>query len=157
MGRHCVLFFFSLLWRWCRAHMLYTIANAYDEIEDRCIADLGCGCGMLSIAAQLMGSGCALLSRRRLVVLGVVLCVFCVCVCVRVLCRVVCCVICARIRLLTVMGAGTRSGWTSTTMPSRSPRRTRGSSSSRTRWSSCAATWRSCCPPSLHTRWTPSS
>lgn len=37
--------------------MVYTIANTYDEIYDRCIADLGCGCGMLSIAAQLMGAG----------------------------------------------------------------------------------------------------
>jgi predicted RNA methylase len=37
--------------------MVYTIANSYDEIEGKCIADLGCGCGMLSIAAHLMGSG----------------------------------------------------------------------------------------------------
>jgi len=36
---------------------VYTVAQSYGEVEDRVIADLGCGCGMLSIAAQLMGSG----------------------------------------------------------------------------------------------------
>ena len=38
------------------AHMIYTAANSYDDIRDRVVADFGCGCGMLSIAAALMGA-----------------------------------------------------------------------------------------------------
>lgn len=38
------------------AHMIYTAANSYDDIRDKTIADFGCGCGMLSIAATLMGA-----------------------------------------------------------------------------------------------------
>lgn len=38
------------------AHMIYTAANSYDDIRDKTIADFGCGCGMLSIAAALMGA-----------------------------------------------------------------------------------------------------
>ncbi len=40
------------------AHMLYTIDNAYDEIEDKVIGDLGCGCAVLGIGAQILGSRC---------------------------------------------------------------------------------------------------
>lgn len=36
--------------------MIYTAANSYDDIRDRTVADFGCGCGMLSIAATLMGA-----------------------------------------------------------------------------------------------------
>lgn len=36
--------------------MIYTAANSYDDIRDRVVADFGCGCGMLSIAAALMGA-----------------------------------------------------------------------------------------------------
>ena len=36
--------------------MIYTAANSFDDIRDRTIADFGCGCGMLSIAAALMGA-----------------------------------------------------------------------------------------------------
>eukprot|EP01089_Gocevia_fonbrunei_P012017 TRINITY_DN2728_c0_g1_i1.p1 TRINITY_DN2728_c0_g1~~TRINITY_DN2728_c0_g1_i1.p1 ORF type:complete len:214 (-),score=41.24 TRINITY_DN2728_c0_g1_i1:5-646(-) len=38
------------------SHMLFTIDSVYDEIEGRCIADLGCGCGMLAIGADMLGS-----------------------------------------------------------------------------------------------------
>ena len=36
--------------------MIYTAANSYDDIRDKNVADFGCGCGMLSIAAALMGA-----------------------------------------------------------------------------------------------------
>mmetsp|Transcript_17155 Transcript_17155/g.25737 ORF Transcript_17155/g.25737 Transcript_17155/m.25737 type:complete len:349 (-) Transcript_17155:6-1052(-) len=36
--------------------MIFTIQQTYGDIIDKSIADLGCGCGMLSIAAAHMGS-----------------------------------------------------------------------------------------------------
>ena len=36
--------------------MIYAAANSYDDIREKTIADFGCGCGMLSIAATLMGA-----------------------------------------------------------------------------------------------------
>ena len=42
-----------------RAHMLFTINSAYSEIEGKVIADLGCGCGILGIGAEILGSGYA--------------------------------------------------------------------------------------------------
>nr|XP_033800063.1 methyltransferase-like protein 5 isoform X3 [Geotrypetes seraphini] len=39
------------------ACMLYTIHTTYDDIEDKLIADLGCGCGVLSIGAAMLGAG----------------------------------------------------------------------------------------------------
>lgn len=36
--------------------MLYTIQTKYDDIENKIVADLGCGCGMLSIGSFLLGS-----------------------------------------------------------------------------------------------------
>lgn len=44
--------FFDLL-----ACMLYTIHNTYDDIENKMIADLGCGCGVLSIGTAMLGAG----------------------------------------------------------------------------------------------------
>ncbi|PKY41086.1 S-adenosyl-L-methionine-dependent methyltransferase [Rhizophagus irregularis] len=38
------------------ARMLYTAHTVYDDIESKVIADLGCGCGILSIAANLLDS-----------------------------------------------------------------------------------------------------
>jgi len=38
------------------SHMLYTIDTVYDEVEGKVVGDLGCGCGMLGIAASLVGS-----------------------------------------------------------------------------------------------------
>lgn len=38
------------------AQMLNVAASSYDDIEDRAIGDLGCGCACLTAAAQLMGS-----------------------------------------------------------------------------------------------------
>ncbi|KAJ1967428.1 hypothetical protein H4R35_006713 [Dimargaris xerosporica] len=38
------------------ARIVYTAATNYDDIEGKSIADLGCGCGMLGIAACLMGA-----------------------------------------------------------------------------------------------------
>uniref|UniRef100_A0A6I8P6S3 Methyltransferase-like protein 5 n=2 Tax=Ornithorhynchus anatinus TaxID=9258 RepID=A0A6I8P6S3_ORNAN len=39
------------------ACMLYTIHNTYDDIEDKVVADLGCGCGVLSIGSAMLGAG----------------------------------------------------------------------------------------------------
>ena len=36
--------------------MMYTAANTFDDIRAKVVADLGCGCGMLSIAAVLVGA-----------------------------------------------------------------------------------------------------
>lgn len=44
--------FFDLL-----ACMLYTIHNTYDDIENKVVADLGCGCGVLSIGTAMLGAG----------------------------------------------------------------------------------------------------
>ncbi|XP_077813298.1 rRNA N(6)-adenosine-methyltransferase METTL5 isoform X6 [Macaca mulatta] len=40
-----------------RACMLYTIHNTYDDIENKVVADLGCGCGVLSIGTAMLGAG----------------------------------------------------------------------------------------------------
>ena len=50
----CLLFniFFDL-----SACMLYTIHNTYDDIENKVVADLGCGCGVLSIGTAMLGAG----------------------------------------------------------------------------------------------------
>ncbi|XP_049977870.1 rRNA N6-adenosine-methyltransferase METTL5 [Alexandromys fortis] len=39
------------------ACMLYTIHNTFDDIENKVVADLGCGCGVLSIGAAMLGAG----------------------------------------------------------------------------------------------------
>uniref|UniRef100_A0A4W3ID08 Methyltransferase-like protein 5 n=1 Tax=Callorhinchus milii TaxID=7868 RepID=A0A4W3ID08_CALMI len=39
------------------AHMLYTIHTTFDDIERKLVADLGCGCGVLSIGAALLNAG----------------------------------------------------------------------------------------------------
>ncbi|KAG7464013.1 hypothetical protein MATL_G00182620 [Megalops atlanticus] len=39
------------------ACMLYTIHNTFDDIENKLIADLGCGCGVLSIGAAMLDAG----------------------------------------------------------------------------------------------------
>ncbi|NXC77060.1 METL5 protein, partial [Anhinga anhinga] len=39
------------------ACMLYTIHNTFDDIENKTIADLGCGCGVLSIGSAMLGAG----------------------------------------------------------------------------------------------------
>jgi len=39
------------------ACILHTIHATFDEIEDRHIADLGCGCGVLSIGSVMLGAG----------------------------------------------------------------------------------------------------
>jgi predicted RNA methylase len=36
--------------------MIYTAENTFDDIHGKYVADLGCGCGMLSIAAALLGA-----------------------------------------------------------------------------------------------------
>ncbi|KAF9107463.1 Methyltransferase-like protein 5 [Mortierella sp. AM989] len=38
------------------ARMLYTAHTTYDDIENKAVGDFGCGCGILSIAAAMMGS-----------------------------------------------------------------------------------------------------
>lgn len=38
------------------AHMLYTIQACYDDIEGKVVADLGCGCGILSLGVSMLGS-----------------------------------------------------------------------------------------------------
>lgn len=37
--------------------MLYNIQTQFNDIENKLIADLGCGCGMLSIGSFLLGAG----------------------------------------------------------------------------------------------------
>ncbi|XP_013399346.1 methyltransferase-like protein 5 [Lingula anatina] len=39
------------------ASMLFTIESTYGDITGKCIADLGCGCGVLSIGSALMKCG----------------------------------------------------------------------------------------------------
>ncbi|XP_066543538.1 rRNA N(6)-adenosine-methyltransferase METTL5 [Amia ocellicauda] len=39
------------------ARMLYTIHNSFDDIESRLVADLGCGCGVLSVGAAMLDAG----------------------------------------------------------------------------------------------------
>uniref|UniRef100_T1IRL9 Methyltransferase-like protein 5 n=1 Tax=Strigamia maritima TaxID=126957 RepID=T1IRL9_STRMM len=39
------------------ACMLHTIHTRYDDIEAKVVADFGCGCGVLSIGANLLGAG----------------------------------------------------------------------------------------------------
>eukprot|EP00088_Acartia_fossae_P017872 TRINITY_DN2022_c6_g1_i2.p1 TRINITY_DN2022_c6_g1~~TRINITY_DN2022_c6_g1_i2.p1 ORF type:complete len:212 (-),score=23.11 TRINITY_DN2022_c6_g1_i2:587-1222(-) len=39
------------------ACMIHTMASSFDDIEDRSILDLGCGCGMLSIGCVMLGAG----------------------------------------------------------------------------------------------------
>ena len=39
------------------ACMLQTIHETFDDIENKNIADLGCGCGVLSIGAVMLGAG----------------------------------------------------------------------------------------------------
>ncbi|XP_072903370.1 rRNA N(6)-adenosine-methyltransferase METTL5 isoform X2 [Hemitrygon akajei] len=42
------------------ARMLYTIHTTFDDIENKLVADLGCGCGVLSIGAALLNAGLCL-------------------------------------------------------------------------------------------------
>ncbi|XP_061925854.1 rRNA N6-adenosine-methyltransferase METTL5 isoform X2 [Entelurus aequoreus] len=37
--------------------MLYTIHNTFDDIQGKLVADLGCGCGVLSIGAAMLEAG----------------------------------------------------------------------------------------------------
>lgn len=39
------------------ACMLYTIQSTFDDIEGKVVADLGCGCGVLSIGAAMLDAG----------------------------------------------------------------------------------------------------
>ncbi|KAK7939552.1 hypothetical protein WMY93_002878 [Mugilogobius chulae] len=39
------------------ACMLYTIHNTFDDIQGKLVADLGCGCGVLSIGAAVLDAG----------------------------------------------------------------------------------------------------
>lgn len=38
------------------SHMLYTIQTNYDDLENKLVLDLGCGAGMLSVGASLLGA-----------------------------------------------------------------------------------------------------
>ncbi|XP_076750510.1 rRNA N(6)-adenosine-methyltransferase Mettl5 [Xylocopa sonorina] len=38
------------------SHMLYCAQMQYDDIEGHTVADLGCGCGILSLGAQMLGA-----------------------------------------------------------------------------------------------------
>lgn len=39
------------------SHMLYTMQASYGDVEGKLVADLGCGCGVLSIGAAMLGAG----------------------------------------------------------------------------------------------------
>ncbi|CAK9028093.1 6-P2ase 3) (PFK/FBPase 3) (6PF-2-K/Fru-2, partial [Durusdinium trenchii] len=39
------------------ARILYAADSVFDDVQDKAVLDLGCGTGMLAIAAQIMGSG----------------------------------------------------------------------------------------------------
>ncbi|KAK3913513.1 rRNA N6-adenosine-methyltransferase METTL5 [Frankliniella fusca] len=39
------------------SHMLYTMQATYRDVEGKLIADLGCGCGALSLGAAMLGAG----------------------------------------------------------------------------------------------------
>lgn len=39
------------------ARMLHTIQSSFGDISDKLIADLGCGCGTLSVGAAILGAG----------------------------------------------------------------------------------------------------
>lgn len=39
------------------ACMLYTIHNTFDDIAGKLVADLGCGCGVLSVGASMLDAG----------------------------------------------------------------------------------------------------
>ena len=36
--------------------MLHTMEATFGDLEDRTVADLGCGCGVLSLGAVMMGA-----------------------------------------------------------------------------------------------------
>ena len=38
------------------SHMLYTIDQTFNDIRGGTVADLGCGCGVLSVGAAILGS-----------------------------------------------------------------------------------------------------
>ena len=38
------------------ACMLHTIESRYGDIDGKLVADLGCGCGVLSIGATMLGA-----------------------------------------------------------------------------------------------------
>jgi len=40
------------------APMIHTMASTFDDVENRSILDLGCGCGVLSIGCVMLGAGC---------------------------------------------------------------------------------------------------
>ena len=46
-----------VLWCILSAAMLHTVQSTFDDIEDKLVADLGCGCGVLSIGAVMLGAG----------------------------------------------------------------------------------------------------
>lgn len=48
------------------ARMLYTADTVYDDIEDKAIGDFGSGCGILSIAANILGAGLVVLVKFML-------------------------------------------------------------------------------------------
>ena len=37
--------------------MLHTISATFDDLENKHVADLGCGCGVLSIGSVMLGAG----------------------------------------------------------------------------------------------------
>lgn len=52
LHRFCLLCYIYIF----LACMLHTIHTQYDDIEGKVILDLGCGCGILSIGAVMLGA-----------------------------------------------------------------------------------------------------
>lgn len=52
----CIVFI-NVLFFSPTACMLYTIQSTFDDIEGKVVADLGCGCGVLSIGAAMLDAG----------------------------------------------------------------------------------------------------
>lgn len=52
------------------SRMIFTAATQFDDIDEKSVLDLGCGCAILSIASVMMGAECVLFPRGTPAPLG---------------------------------------------------------------------------------------